>query len=112
MVMVRLLPRAAVAVVPQAGELARRLHLKTRAVKALVGLPTTRVRTQTATVIVVGASLLPMSLPTTTLRAAAAVVAGTRGAALPVVLVALVVAAAGMATCLGTRSGRRLRLTK
>ena len=102
MVMVRLLLRAAVA--PQAGELARRPHLKTRAVKALVGLPTTRVRTRTATVIVVSASLPPTNLPTT-LRAAVGA-AGALAADLLVALVALGIPALGVATCLGTKFGR------
>ena len=104
MVVVR--PQLRAAVAPQAGELARRLHLKTRAVKALVGLPTTRVGTRTATVIVVSASLLPMSLPTTTLRAAAVAVEDLVETLLAV-LVALGVATAGVAICLGTKFGRR-----
>ena len=102
MVMVRLLLRAAVA--PQAGELAKRPHLKTRAGKALAGLPTTRVTTRAVTRIAASTSLL-LAAPTTTLRAAA-VAAGALAADLLVALVALGIPALGVATCLGTKFGR------
>ena len=109
MVMVRLLLRAKVA--PRAGELAKPPHLTTLAGKALTSLlATTRVVMQAATEIVASTSLL-QALLTTTLLAAAGV-AEALAAVLLVVLVAPGIPALGVATCLGIKSGRRLRQTR